>query len=234
METSLHRELKTIYADGDAECEVPLKQYRIDVVCGDELVEIQHSGLSAIRTKIRKLLSEHRVLVVKPIVCKRRLIKRKEKDGPVVDRRWSPKRGSILSLFDELIHFTNVFPHKRLVLEVPLVDVEEWRFPGHGRRRWRRKNAYQVEDVKLLEIHQVHRFRTAADLRRLMPVDALPQPFHTGHLAEALGVERWFAQRIAYCLRKTGAARQVGKAGNALLYDFARRRRSRSRGENSL
>ena len=49
----------------------------------------------------------------------------------------------------------------------------------------------------------------------------MPQPFHTGHLAESLRVDRWSAQRIAYCFRQTGAVLQVGKQGNARLYEFA-------------
>ena len=47
----------------------------------------------------------------------------------------------------------------------------------------------------------------------------LPQPFHTGHLAEGLGVERWIAQRMAYCLRETGAIQSVGKLRGAWLYE---------------
>jgi len=52
-----------------------------------------------------------------------------------VSRRWSPKRGAAVDIFDDLVHFTRAFPHKRLTLEVPLVEVEELRYPGHGRRR---------------------------------------------------------------------------------------------------
>jgi hypothetical protein len=64
----------------------------------------------------------------------------------------------------------------------------------------------------------VHEFRTAADLCRLLP-PSLPRPFHTGHLAEGLGVERWIAQRMAYCLRHMGAVQSVGKLRGALLYE---------------
>jgi len=63
------------------------------------------------------------------------LIKRVKEGGPVAYRRLSPKRGTIFDLFDELVHFSRVFPHERLTLEVPLIDIEEWRYPGHGRRR---------------------------------------------------------------------------------------------------
>ena len=221
METSLHRELKTRYAGDGARTEVPVGRYRVDVVRGDQLVEIQHGSLAAIRDKVRRLLQEHRVLVVKPIVARKLLVKQAAKGGCVRGRRASPKRGSILDLFDELVHFTRVFPHRRLTLEVPLVEIEEWRYPGHGRRRRWRPEDHVVEDQKLLCVRRVYRFRTAADLARLVPCP-VPRPFHTGHLAESLGVQRWVAQRIAYCFRRMGAAREVGKQGNARLYEFAR------------
>ncbi|MBN1911248.1 MAG: hypothetical protein JW818_15995, partial [Pirellulales bacterium] len=198
METSLHRELKDLYAGDGARLEAPVDRYRIDVVTDGRLVEIQHGSLAAIRDKVRRLVHEHDVLVVKPIVVRKLLVKQKSKGGRVTDRRLSPKRGRLLDLFHELVHFTTVFPHRRLTLEVPLVDIEEWRYPGHGRRRRYRANDHQVEDQKLVTVHEIHRFRTADDLIELVACP-LPRPFHTGHLAQSLDVDRWIAQRIAYC-----------------------------------
>jgi hypothetical protein len=225
METSLHRDLKALYAGKGSRFEAPLDGFRIDVVTRGRLVEIQHGSLAAIRDKVQKLLEDHRVLVVKPIIVRKQLVKTASPGGPVVSRRMSPKCGKLLDLFDELVHFTRVFPHPRLTLEVPLVDIEEWRYPGHGRRRRWRVGDHQVEDQKLVAIHDTHRLRTAADLLRLITCP-LPQPFHTGHLAESLQVQRWVAQRIAYCFRQMGAVREVGKQGNARLYEVARRRRA--------
>jgi hypothetical protein len=37
-------------------------------------------------------------------------------------------------------------------------------------------------------------------------------------VSERLGRPQWFAQRVAYCLRLTGAVRVVGKSGNRLIY----------------
>lgn len=219
METSLHRDLKACYADASAQFEVSLGGYRIDVISDGRLVEIQHGSLSAIRDKVRVLLKDHRVVVVKPIVARKTLIKRASKDGPITSRRQSPKRGTLFDLFDELVHFTRVFPHKRLTLEVPLVEIEEWRYPGHGRRRRWSRDDYEIEDQKLVAIDRTYHLKTAADLVRLID-RPLPQPFHTGHLAESLEVRRWVAQRIAYCLRQTGAVREVGKQGNARLYEL--------------
>lgn len=219
METSLHRELKTIYAGGGA-TEVTLDGYRIDAVVEGRLIEIQHASLASFRDKIRRLLKSHQVLVVKPIIMRKRIIKRVAPEGEVAHRRFSPKRGTALDLFDDLVYFTRVFPHENLEVETPLVDVEEWRIPGHGRRRRHRANDFEVEDQKLLEIHEVRRYHTPADLLALVP-PKLKQPFHTGDLAEALEIPRWNAQRVAYCLRETGAIQLVGKQGNALMYEFA-------------
>lgn len=224
MESTLHRQLKQLYCDSDARLEVPLLDYRIDVVNGDRLVEIQHGSLSAIRNKVRRLLNDHEVLVVKPLVVRKKLIKRDRRKGQVTEQRLSPKRGSILDLFEELVYFTKVFPHKNLTLETPLVEIEEWRYPGHGRRRRRRGRDYQVEDQRLVSVQETHRFRTAGDIATLVPAN-LPTPFDTGQLARMMNVKRWIAQRIAYCLRETGAVKQVGKRGNTLLYRFTSRRR---------
>ena len=220
METSLHRQLKQMYAPGDARLEVPLGAYRIDVVCEDELIEIQHGSLFAIRDKIQTLLRKHRVRVVKPIIACKTLVQQKSKGGAVLRRRKSPKKGRLLNLFDELIYFTGVFPHVRLTLEVLLVEIEELRYPGHGRRRWRHENDFQIEDQTLVGVREVHQLHTSADLRAFLP-RRLPQPFHTGHLAKALDVDRQIAQRMVYCLRHAGTLRQNGKQGRALLYEFA-------------
>lgn len=228
METSLHRELKRLYADpSDPRTEVRNGRYRIDAIRGDELVEIQHGSLAAIRDKTRALLADHTVRIVKPLAAKKLLVKRSADGGPVVSRRASPKRAGVLDIFDELVYFTKVFPHPRLTLEVLLVEIEEWRRPGHGRRRRWRANDFIVEDQKLTAVVDSFTLRSAGDLRSLIERHIsgrqLPRLFNTAQLAEALDVTRWFAQRTAFCLRQTGAVRQAGKQANALVYQWSGR-----------
>ena len=222
METSLHRQLKEVFRLPDSEIEVKVGRYRIDVVNEGRLVEIQHSGLSSIRDKVACLLkSKHEVEVIKPLIVRKKLVKLDAKHGRVVDQRWSPKRGTILDLFDELVYFTRVFPHRNLNLIVPMVEVLETRYPGHGRRRRRRKNDFLVEDRRLVNVETIDSFRSAADLHRLLP-KSLPQGFDTGQLAKGLGLPRWQAQRIAYVLKNTGSAKAVGKNGNAVVYELVK------------
>ena len=217
METTLHRQLKDLYAADRGVVEQRVDRYRIDVVRPGQLVEIQCASLTAIRDKIANLLKRHNVLVVKPIIARKTLVKLRRAGGREVSRRRSPKQGMLLDVFDELVHFTRVFPHKRLTFEVVLIEIEELRYPGHGRRRRWRENDHQVEDQRLIEVFETHQFRKAADLCRFLP-PTLPQHFHTAHLAEGLEVQRWIAQRMAYCLRQMGAIKTVGKQRGAWLY----------------
>ncbi len=224
METTLHRQLKDQFREPDSEIEVKLGRYRIDVVNGERLVEIQQSGLAAIRDKINKLLSQgYTVDVVKPLVARKRLIKLNRKNGKEVERRWSPLRCSVLNIFDELLYFTRVFPHPNLTLIAPLVEIEEYRYPGHGRRRRRRSTDFQVKDRQIVQMTELHSFSQVSDLHRLLP-DDLPKEFDTKELAKGLGVPRYQAQRIAYVLRKTGSIIETGKRGNSIICRCATQR----------
>ena len=217
METSLHRDLKRLYAGDAAQTEVRLGKYRVDAVVGDLLVEVQHASLSAIWRKVQDLTPKHRVLVVKPVVVRKWLVRQARRGGPATSRRLSPKRGTLADLFDELVYFTRTFPRRNLAIEAVPVEVEEWRYPGHGRRRRRRKGDFVVADQVLVGVGESVRLEQAADLARLLSVP-LRAEFHTGELAADLGVARWVAQRIAYCLRETGAVEPIGKRGNAIRY----------------
>ncbi len=217
METTLHRQLKALYCSDTSHHEVSIDGYRIDVCDGDQLIEIQCASLFAIRDKVRRLLDEHRVLVVKPLAVRKILIKRNRKDGRVVSSRYSPRRETLYDLFEELVHFVNVFPHPNLTLELLLTEQEEHRLPAR-KRRWRSKG-YRVTDRRLLAIQDRFTLRTARDLVAMLP-DGLPMPFTTDHIARQADIPRWLSQKMAYCLRKTGACQTVGKQGNSLLYQF--------------
>jgi hypothetical protein len=213
METSLHRSLKDRYASGeDDRREVRIAGFRIDAI--DEtgrLIEIQSGALGPLRGKLQRLLPDHRLRIVKPVVLSRRLLRASPRGGSVMSVRQSPKRGALVDVFDDLMGVVRIFPHANLDIEVLGVSVDEVRIPR------RRRPGYTVADRRLGQIQQTATLARASDLWSLLP-PACEGTFTTTDLARQLDRPVWFAQRVAYCLRETGAARVVGKAGNRLIY----------------
>jgi hypothetical protein len=218
MESTLHRQLKSLYAASEDHIEVVVDGYRIDALADGRLVEIQSASLSSLVPKVRQLLQHHPLTVVKPLAAKKFIIKREKPQGKILTQRYSPKKESLLQLFEELVHFKDLFPHENLVIEVLLTEQTEHRVPRRKSRRWRKD--YRVFDRELTAITSRVSVTNATDLLGLLP--ALPaEPFTTHSIAESCSVPRWLAQKIAYCLRNAGSIAASGKQGNAIEYCYS-------------
>jgi len=154
------------------------------------------------------------VRVVYPIVQEKWIV-RVEEDGSNSGRRKSPKRGVAADVFKELVSFPGLLINDNFSLELLFVRVEDVRI-RNTKRGWRRKE-WVTSELRLLEVVDNLVLETAADFTGMVP-DAITEPFTTAELAHAVGRSRQLAQRMAYCLRKTGCLVPAGKQGNAVLY----------------
>ena len=214
METALHRQLKARFGtEAGGRSEVALAGFRIDAIDPDGLlIEVQSGALGPLRPKLARLLLEHRVRVVKPVVVARRIVRRPRRDSADLSSRLSPKRGTILDVFDDLMGLIHLFPHPNLTIDAMEVVIDEVRVP---RRRW---PGYVVVDRALREVGRIVTLADPSDLWQLIP-STVADRFSTIELAEGMGRSQEFARRVAYCLRVSGAALAVGKRGNRILYE---------------
>lgn len=191
-ERSLHRQLKELVAERGDQLEVPLDGYVVDIVRGDRLIEVQTGPLGPLGAKLDALLDQHDVTIVHPIAVRRWLHSR--------DRapRRSPTRRTIYNLFDDLVSLPTLIDHPGLSLHVVLIEEDTHRI--HDPTLRRRRGGWRVVDRRLRAVIEHRVFATADDLVALVP-DGLPDPFTTADLAEAAGIGRDVAQRMAYCLR---------------------------------
>jgi hypothetical protein len=127
----------------------------------------------------------------------------------------------------DLVHFCTVFPATGLTLEVLLIDAEECRV-DRVPSRWKGK-PYKTVDIRLIECIESFSLTTVDDLIDRLPIANLPQPFDTAQLATALDRPRWFAQKVAYCLRSMDGIKSAGKKGNSQLYQMASHRPRKSK-----
>jgi hypothetical protein len=215
MESSLHRALKEQYGlSAGGRSEVVLAGYRVDAIDPNGLVvEIQSKSLSPLRAKLDRLLPEHRVRVVKPVILRKRVVRQASRGGKELSARRSPKLGAMIDLFEDLVGLASRLPDPNLSLEAVGVAIDEVRLP---RRRW---PGYQVVDRRLTEVADRLLIERPADLWKLLPDEIDWQtPFTTADLARVLERSLWFAQRVAYCLRVSGAAEILGKSRNHRVY----------------
>jgi translation initiation factor IF-1 len=213
-EKPLHAALKQWYAEPGDAFEVALDRFVIDIVRGDLLIEIQTRGFSSMRRKLAALLDEHPVRIVHPIAATRRIVK-VDDAGTVVSRRVSPKHGTVVDLFPELVSFPRLVAHPNLTLDVLLVDEEEVRCHVPG-KAWRRQG-WVVEEHRLLVVHERVRVSTPDDVASMLPA-TVPDEFTTSDLAAALGRPLRLAQQMAFCLRTLDLVAPVGKRGNSVIY----------------
>ena len=211
----LHTALKEWVAEPCDQLEVPLGSYRIDIVRGDLLIEIQTRNFSALKHKLWHLIPDHRLRLVYPIAQEKWIIKKAGRGEKLSKRRKSPKRGRIEDLFHELVSFPELVLQPNFSLEVLLIQEEEKR-RHDARRAWRRRG-WVTEERRLLHVVGRHLFAGPDDYAALLP-DDLEEPFTTAGLAQALGRPRSLAQKMAYCLRRMDIIADVGRRDRSVLY----------------
>lgn len=215
-ERSLHAALKQYLSqEGDA-LEVPLDGFVIDLVRGEQLIEVQTRNFSALRRKLPALLEHHPLCLVHPIPAARWILRLSE-HGEWLSRRKSPHKGRVEHLFWELVRLPGLMQHPHFSLHILLIH-EEQVFVDDGQGSWRRKK-WSLQDRRLLEVVGEQHFSSPQDFLPLLPPD-LPQPFTSRDLLQGLGIPARLAGKMLYSLREMGAVQQVGQRGRAYLYTW--------------
>jgi hypothetical protein len=216
-ESSLHSALKLWYKKPDDRLEVAIDKFIIDIVRDDLLIEIQTRNFSAIKKKLETLLKHHRVLLIHPIVRDKWIVSLDYQSDKVVRKRLSPRHCSYLDVFEELIRFPNLITDPNLTIEIPLVQIEEFRI-NDGKGSWRRKG-WSIYDRRLLNVLERKVFCSPIDFLMLKPT-SLRTPFTNAELAHSLEKPLRLAQKMSYCLRQMGIIKVIGKSGKSLLFDY--------------
>lgn len=217
-EGPLHAALKRWCAKPGDRFEVPVDGRQIDIVRGDLLIEIQTKSVGSLRRKIASLLDRHRVHLVLPVAEEKWIVKLPAHGELPIERRRSPKKGSALDAFAELVGIAKLLLHENLSIEVLLIGEEQLRVHEPG-KAWRRRG-WVIVERRLLDVRSSRTLASEADLRSVLPSE-LAEEFTTSDLASVLPATPALARKIAYCLREAGIIELRGKRGNSLVYSMA-------------
>ncbi len=213
-EQPLHAALKRWYAQSGGRLEVPVEGYVVDVVRDGLLIEIQTGNFFSIKQKMRSLTEHHPMRLVYPIPREKWLLKMPRPEGGEIERRKSPKRGRVEEVFKELVSFPALLGRDTFSLEVVFTREEEVRH--YEPSAWRNRG-WVTDERRLLNVVDHRLFEQPEDLLAVLP-EGLPRPFTTADLAEGMAGPRWLAQKMAYCLRKMGVIKSVGRRGRSKMY----------------
>ena len=176
--------------------------YIIDVVRGQELVEVQTGSFRPLRPKLERLLDFHPMRIVHPIAAERRLV-RVDAEGKTVSSRRSPQKGKFLDVFEHLVSFPTLLTHPNFTLEVVLCRDELRRGPNRQKIRY------------LVEILDRRELRNEQDAAAWLPPTAT---FTSSALALTLNCSRALAQRFLYCLKALEVITLARKEGRTPIY----------------
>lgn len=208
-ESELHASLKEAVAEPGDRFEVPLDGYVVDIVRGDHLIEIQTVDFAAMGRKLDRLLDEYPVTIVHPVAAITWLL------SPDGTKRRSPRKGSIYSIFDELVRIPTLLDHPNLTVDLVLITEVHHRV--HDPKKRRGRGGWRVARRQLGEVIEQVTFRTSEDLAALLPAD-LEEPFTTAHVAKAARIKRDQAQRLCYCLKALGSILEIGRTRDGVHY----------------
>jgi len=202
-----------LYEKGDF-VEYQIDRYVVDILRGQEIIEIQTHAFYKLRRKLAALLEKHTVKIVHP-VAKRKWITRQNINGEIISRRKSPKKENLLDIFHELVYIPNFLNNSNLAIEVFIIEKEEVLIDD-GKGSWRRKG-WSLADQKLLQVYQVKALAYPDDYQTFFS-GMNTNGFLNSELAEELGCSVKLARKITYTLVHSGLLTHTGMAGNAKVY----------------
>jgi hypothetical protein len=212
-ESTLHAQLKELYARPGDELEVEVDGYIADIVHGHQLIEVQTGNFSGFRSKVAHLLRHYPVHVVYP-VPEIAWVVRKARAG-LEWRHESHHKGRVIDIFDELVSIPNLVMDPNLTFEVALIEEEDIvSFESRGRKR---RGRWHVIDRKLIGLRGRVVLASLADFQALLP-KGLAEPFTAKELAKTLHSTLSLARRMTYVLKRIGAIEQIGHRRKAPLY----------------
>ena len=165
-EHSLHAALKEWAAKPGDKFEVDLDGYVIDILRGEQLIEIQTGNFTQIRNKLSTLLDQYQVYLIHPLP-KAKWIIRQSAQGEFISKRKSPKKGRLEEVFRQVIRIPHLLTHPNLTLQVVLVTLEEY-WVDDGLGSWRRKY-WSKRDQKLMEVVENYTLSSQEDYMELLP-----------------------------------------------------------------
>ncbi len=191
-----------------------------DILIGDshngDIYEIQTGGFFPLKKKVAWYLSMTgcHVTVVHPIPAVKYLTWLDPRDGQVMSRRRSPRRGQVKDVAGELYWLSDYVGHPRFTLCLLFVDLEEYRLKNGWSRDGKRGSArYERFPTALrgrVELSSASDYANA-----FLPASLSARPFTAAEYQKASGIRGRAAYGMLHLLVRLGVLAEAGRIGRA-------------------
>ncbi len=217
-DTAFHELLPPLSPSADAAESVKRKKYVADILCGDEIYEIQTGSLYPLRDKLRWYAdnTDCHITIVHPIAAKKRNIWIDPATGESRPSRSLCPAKRPCDILPELKYVAPLAASGRVTVLLLMLEAEEYRFlDGFGNGGKRGSSRFELLPISLMDEVLL---QMPEDYFALLP-KALPSTAFTA--AEFAHLMR-FRSRPAYtaihALEALGVLSACGKRGRAALY----------------
>jgi hypothetical protein len=151
-EKTVHAVLKNFYAPDEDTHEIPIENFIADIYSDGEIIEIQTRQFNKMRDKLNAFLPLYKVTICYPIPREKSLIWIDKETGELSERRKSPLKGSVYSVFPELYKIKTFLKNPNLQLKLVLMDMDEYKFSdGWGKNRHNNSTKYDRIPTALVD-----------------------------------------------------------------------------------
>ncbi len=215
-EKTMHLFLKNYIQPDESFHEVKVGRFVADILCGENIIEIQTRSFDAMRKKLEFFLdSGYDVTVVHPLAAIKKLCWINPETGDISKTRKSPKRMSIHDAFYELYKIKSFLLHENLHFRFILLELTEyrnldgWSYDGKkGSTRYDRIPADIIGEINIKNVN---------DYKEQLP-DSLPDEFTSKDYAKCANVNLRRAQTALNVLKYVGAVEEKGRIKNSIVY----------------
>lgn len=214
-EKTVHAVLKNYYAPDEDTQEIPIENYVADIYADGEIIEIQTRNFNTMRNKLQAFLPLYPVTIVYPVPNEKWIIWIDEESGELSQKRKSPVKGNIYSVFRELYRIKMFLKNPNLHLRVVLLNMEEYRLLN-GWSRDKKKGSSRYDRIPTELVKEIT-IDCLQDYLQFLPYD-LPDEFTTADFAKKVHITEALSRTALNILHYVGVAERVGKNGNSYVY----------------
>lgn len=214
-EKTVHAVLKNYYAPDEDTQEIPIENYVADIYADGEIIEIQTRNFNTMRNKLQAFLPLYPVTIVYPVPNEKWIIWIDEESGELSQKRKSPVKGNIYSVFRELYRIKMFLKNPNLHLRVVLLNMEEYRLLN-GWSRDKKKGSSRYDRIPTELVKEIT-IDCLQDYLQFLPYD-LPDEFTTADFAKKVRITEALSRTALNILHYVGVAERVGKNGNSYVY----------------